>query len=711
MKYKIKLTVIALAILILTMLNNRVMAISCGDQIPEEEVKYVKATLTKIDREPYNVMQRGMEAHEYYALDMDTRYEIDKKSMLMGSTEGMGIGGIQNGYIGINKYGNSSGVLQGLVKKNLVNNNLQVVDKYTNKDTFFPTSNTNSKVYTEFLKDWKMPFIKEKNGYYSFNSDKHHVTKDYNTKTLKLHNGERNGFYPFNKCSDDTFQVKNMNLGYTVRFDIPFIMTKDGKVKNSETKQYEDMVFNFSGDDDVWVFVDDKLVLDLGGCHIRLTGNINFAKNQVYYESIYNPKTGKDEKNVYKNAIDTGRLSQGEHTLKVFYMERAGGGSNLLTTFNLQSGGIQANYIDKATGKILDTESGSGPVGEKVTTSEKKFEGYTLIEKPQTESYVLSEQLQIVNYYYAKNSDVVAKYLNEFNNKEIAKEEVTNGIYGTSYETKLKSIPEYEFSKVYGKTKGVMNGENIEVDYYYKHKNKVIVNYIDKETGEKIDNITEDVYEGSIYTSKEHIYEGYKLIEKPQDETVTMEQEDIILNYYYQKLKFNLQIEMNLEKALINSNYYGLNGKLGKIETEIKDANKNSILQIYYKIKVTNNQEREGDGYITFTIPKGYHIVDSNWKISGNKATCKVDSLKVGESREYHIILEKNKGIDISGDIKAHIRIDSVKLEETTLEDNEDMNELAVMPRTGAYKIPYVPIIFSLSVVAIIIYIIIKKNK
>ena len=42
---------------------------------------------------------------------------------------------------------------------------------------------------------------------------------------------------------------------------------------------------------------------------------------------------------------------------------------------------------------------------------------------------------------------------------------------------------------------------------------------------------------------------------------------------------------MNLEKALINGNYYGLNGKIGKIETEIRDANKNSSLQIYYKIK------------------------------------------------------------------------------------------------------------------------------
>lgn len=712
MKYKIKLTIIALAIVILSLLNNKSMAVNLKcESISEDKVKYVNATLTKINREPYNAVQRGMEAHIYYNLTMEERYKIDQKSMFMASTEGMCIGGIQNGYIGLDQYGNSSGVLQGLVKSKLVNNNLQIIDKYTNKDSFFPTSNTNSKVYTEYLKDWKMPFIKEKNGYYSFNSDIYHVHKNYNTKTLELHKGDRYGFYPFNNCEDNTFALENQNLGYTVRFDIPFVMTKDGKVKNSETKKYEDMVFNFSGDDDVWVFVDDKLVLDLGGCHIRLTGNINFAKNQVYYESIYNPEKNTEEKNVYKKAFDEGMLSQGKHTLKVFYMERAGGGSNLLTTFNLQSGGLEANYIDKATGELLDKESQSGPVGESVETSEKKIDGYTLIEKPQVEKYELTEELQTVNYYYAKNSKVISKYVNELTNIEIEKQEIINGKQGNDYQTKLKDIPEYEFTKVNGKTKGIMNSEDIIVTYYYKHKNKVIVNYIDKEIGEKIEDIKQDVYEGDTYISEARNYEDYILIEKPNVETVKIAKEDITLNYYYKKLKFNLKIEMNLEKALVNGNYYGLNGKLGKIETEIRDANKKSTLQIYYKIKITNDQERIGDGYITFTIPKGYHLKNSDWEIAGDKAKYNVKDLDAGEVREYEIVLEKNQGIDIAGDIKAEVRIDSQKLVETTLADNEDMNELAVMPRTGRLLIPFLPIILALSTIAIIIYKRIKKSK
>ena len=711
MNKKIKLCMLAIISILFIMLSNKTNASTHCQDITEDNIKYVNATLTKINREPYNALQRGMHWTNYYSLPMEQRYEIDQKSMLMASTEGMNVGGLQNGYLGLSHYWNSTGVLQGLVKNRLIGDNLFVIDKYTNKDTFFPKTNTNSEVYEEVLTNWKFPFIKESNGYYSFNSDKYHIYKDYSTKTIKMHNGARAGFYPFNNCNDDTMQMKNRNLGFTVRIDIPFIMTENGKIKNKETNQLEDMVFNFSGDDDVWVFVDDELILDLGGAHARLTGNINFAQNKVYYESIYNANTNQDDKNIYKTAFKDGKLSQGKHTLKVFYMERAGGESNLFVSFNLQSGGVKANYIDKDTNKTLDVEHLSGPVGEKVNTIAKEIDGYTLVEKPKQEEFTLTEDLQTVNYYYSKKSKVKVKYIDEITNKEIEKEEIINGKYGDKYTTIQKEIEGYNFTRVDGNKEGTMKGQDITIIYYYKHKSKVIVNYIDKDTNKKIDSTIEEVYENDTYTSEERKYDGYVLIEKPKEETVKIKKEDITLNYYYHKLKFNLQIEMNLEKALINGNYYGLNGKIGKIETEIKDANKNSTMQIYYKIKVMNNEEREGSGYITFTIPEGYHILNSDWKVIGNKATYRVENLKDREMREYEIILEKNKNIDISGDIKAYVRIDSEKIEETTLEDNEDMNELAVMPRTGGIYISLLPIIIVLLIIGTIIYVKIKKIK
>ena len=713
MKKKIKIFIIAFLFIITWALHTKALAAtntSC-QVIPDENVKYVNATLVNIDIEEYNALQRGISQEEYYSLSLQEKHKIDDKSMLMDSTDSKCYGGIQNGYIGVGQYGNSSGFVQGLAKDRLVDGNLCIIDKYTNGTSFFPKTNTNPKVYTEVLTNWKFPFEKLQNGYYRFNSNLYHVYKDYSTKTLKLHKGSKDGFFPFNDCNDDTSIPSNREIGFSARIEIPFTMTNDGRIYNEVVGQYEDMVFTFSGDDDVWVFVDDRLVLDMGGCHVKLQGNIDFAKNEVYYQNIYNTETNKNEVAVNKKAFEDGMLEPGAHTLTLFYMERAGGESNLIASFNLQSGGVKANYIDIDTNKVLDTESQSGAVGRKVTTSAKDIAGYTLVKKPTTESFTLTEKLQTVNYYYAKNTKVVAKYVDEVTNKEISDKVTINGKSGDKYTTSQKTIQDYDFTKVEGNPSGTMKGEPINIIYYYRHKSKVTVNYIDKDTGELIDSEQENVHEGDTFTSEERKYEDYKLVEKPEKETVTIQKEDITLNYYYQWLKFNLQIEMNLDKAYINGNYYGLNGKVGKIETEIRDANQNSSLQIYYNIKVTNNQERMGSGYITFTIPEGFTMQNTDWEIDNNIAKYKVTDLDIGESREYQVVLQKSDGIDVSGDIKANVRIDSEKLQETTLEDNEDMNELAIMPRTGAFVLNVVPYILALTAFAIVIVIKIKKQK
>ena len=711
MKKRIKIFIIAFLFIITWALHSKSMAAANCKSVPEEDVKYVNATLTNINIEEYNAWQRGISTDEYYSLSLEERHQIDDKSMLFDSTDTKCYGGIQNGYVDIGKYGNSAGFVQGLAKDKLVNGNLSIIDKYTNGTSFFPTVNTNPYVYKEILSNWKFPFEKLQNGYYYFNSNEHHLLKDYSKKTLKLHRGSKSGFFPFNKCSDDTSIVSNRDLAFSVKLEIPFTMTNDGKIFNEATDMYEDMVFNFSGDDDVWVYVDDQLVLDLGGCHVELQGNIDFARNEVYYQNIYNVETGQNEVAVNKKAFADGMLSPGAHTLTLFYMERAGGESNLIASFNLQSGGVQANYIDIDTNKVLETESQSGAVGNEVTTSAKNIEGYTLVKKPEIESFTLTEELQTVNYYYAKNTKVTAKYVDEVTNKEIAEMVTINGKSGDSYTTNQKTIQDYDFTKVEGTTSGTMQGEPINIIYYYRHKSKVTVNYIDKETNELIDSLEKDVHEGDTFTSEERQYEDYKLVEKPENETVKIEKEDVTLNYYYQRLKFNLQIEMNLDRAYINGNYYGLNGKAGKIETEIRDATSKSSLQIYYNIKVTNNEERIGNGYITFTIPEGFIMQNSDWQIDENVATYKVTDLNIGGTREYQVVLQKNEGVDVAGDIKAFVRIDSEKLEETTLEDNEDMNELAIMPRTGAVILNVTPWILVLTALAIVIVVKIKSAK
>lgn len=164
------------------------------------------------------------------------------------------------------------------------------------------------------------------------------------------------GFFPFNN-SDST---KNANkYGFGTEFDIDFYMSETGKLTAADGTQ-KDITFNFSGDDDVWVYVDGVLVLDLGGAHKVSSGSINFSDMKVIYKAAVDssdninsrtavPKTddkyATDEK--YVTTVDLAKIfkangaefnnknSSKKHTLQMFYMERGSFDSNCSISFNL----------------------------------------------------------------------------------------------------------------------------------------------------------------------------------------------------------------------------------------------------------------------------------------------------------------------------------------------------------------------------------------
>lgn len=125
-------------------------------------------------------------------------------------------------------------------------------------------------------------------------------------------------------------ETENFGFGMTIDFD--FIMPKDGRINGN------DMVFNFQGDDDVWVFIDDVLVLDLGGVHDNYEGSINFQTGAVYVEKV-NGKGKPQYTNIstmFRNAERSWDASDYKnHELKFFYLERGKGGSNCTIQFNM----------------------------------------------------------------------------------------------------------------------------------------------------------------------------------------------------------------------------------------------------------------------------------------------------------------------------------------------------------------------------------------
>lgn len=169
------------------------------------------------------------------------------------------------------------------------------------------------------------------------------------------------GFFPFNETTTSKSAVR-YNYGYGAKLEIPFTLTSTGTVMDDYNNEIP-IRFYFSGDDDVWVFIDNQLVLDIGGAHARVSGVLEFdqrdnKKNTVtsYVSRVKNSKTDNygaedcDEnkhetetsitylgttETYYKNAsVSIPGLSTGKHTLTMYYMERGMWESNMAVAFN-----------------------------------------------------------------------------------------------------------------------------------------------------------------------------------------------------------------------------------------------------------------------------------------------------------------------------------------------------------------------------------------
>lgn len=193
----------------------------------------------------------------------------------------------------------------------------------------------------------------------SDNSEKNFIV--YNKPDYHGSNGEGGGagaFMPFSALTDQTDSNK---YAFGMKASFNFIQPKDGKING------KDIIFSFSGDDDVWVFVDGKLVLDLGGVHQRASGTINFNTGVVTVNDSEQPKL----ENIFGNKFS----DYSTHTLAFFYLERGRGESNCSLKFNLPP--VPTNSIEVA--KALGNSD-----KEKYTSTDFKFKAYLQDEDDKT---------------------------------------------------------------------------------------------------------------------------------------------------------------------------------------------------------------------------------------------------------------------------------------------------------------------------------------
>lgn len=349
-------------------------------------------------------------------------YEIDNSKLSTVETVDAGSKGVTMKMIDLERYennqttltnggnivnfGESSGYGDGTIKKGLLNSRI------TNRDGF-PTVTHDRKslgrlfrgaieVDNLFRKD-----IYNDSGYFEYSSFDNYAYLNGNSFTVYNQIGtpsdenyyfyKRGNFMPYNKIENGKFSSNRNqydedgkelpsndsrynerlyrtqganNYYFGMMVEAEFTQQRNGQAthqKPNGESVTSDMIYEFNGDDDLWVFIDDVLVLDIGGIHDAHSGSINFRTGEVaWYDCIRNQKPHKEKttlKEIFKKEgiLPSGKkwTSEGaqtefrgdtfadyttEHSFKMYYFERGGSASNLHIKFNLPT--VPTNTIN-----------------------------------------------------------------------------------------------------------------------------------------------------------------------------------------------------------------------------------------------------------------------------------------------------------------------------------------------------------------------------
>lgn len=273
----------------------------------------------------------------------------------------------------------SQSATQGLVARQLNKGRLEiktdrgtVLSPYFNED-FLNGHNLKNAVLGKVYNDVSFPFIKESKEsstdkkyeaeYWVFDSAKEdaanknlQLKRDASTGKYFLQSTEEGvhgqtaennnnvthdaNYFPLNTSAQSGNACK-LNYGFGQKFDLKFKLTDDGTVVGKNPKNQADTTnipieFNFSGDDDVWVFIDGQLVLDVGGDHGVVSGTIDLKDKKATVYGVKNSTgSGRADSNVYNfSEILPNADNTKEHTLTMFCMERGLWESNMSISFN-----------------------------------------------------------------------------------------------------------------------------------------------------------------------------------------------------------------------------------------------------------------------------------------------------------------------------------------------------------------------------------------
>lgn len=347
------------------------------ENLPEGYViKNVPATLYNYDGKTFN---------EYYNDRGGNYFAFSGVSKGVSSTTNADHRGWTSS--GLQANGGGGVALMGILADELDDNSLPVMSQGQKVD-LFSTSEDNGK---EVFENVGFQFVyNESTGYYSYNSALNHAQFNESENEIQLYKQSlaasdtvvgashgNAGFYPFEdiknaftnssyegiteeqwkkKLEENAFELipsqyssdivatgstntaSTVDMHFGLQIDSEFYLPEGKKLNN------QDMVYEFTGDDDLWVFIDGQLVLDIGGGHTYVSGSFNLTTGEIWVEkytqlaaadggSYETRKQGtnlKEESAFLKNLADDQM-----HTIQIFYLERHSGVSNCRMHFNL----------------------------------------------------------------------------------------------------------------------------------------------------------------------------------------------------------------------------------------------------------------------------------------------------------------------------------------------------------------------------------------
>lgn len=230
------------------------------------------------------------------------------------------------------------------------------------KESDAPDANEKGVKYWYFDSDKTTLYLKndpDNGGYFlqkqnALESKSKNLKSDSTPVEVKNEKGEpvyTYGFFPFNSGASEK-QASTYNYGFGAKLQFQFTLTSDGTVKDDNNNNIP-IKFFFSGDDDVWVYIDGKLALDVGGDHGKASGLLEFgadtngnnytsyvsdikaSNNTVYDSGAEKTVTYLGNKITFKyKSKQTTTLKPGTHTLTMYYMERGMWESNMAVAFN-----------------------------------------------------------------------------------------------------------------------------------------------------------------------------------------------------------------------------------------------------------------------------------------------------------------------------------------------------------------------------------------